>query len=1401
MAHRTEKYSAFVIASIESLWPNDEGTEADLDVLDTSYLSGIGSPTESPGELKNIFESGINLYGNDRFLQNVILFFFNDRGTIFISNIPLTGNKERLEQLDYNFIEFLNGLPDVTYDEFPLAVGVGFPSNRYSINNDGVLINGSPIGDDREIALTSLGVINLINPPPELNSEDYEAIKNRITNFYSEGKGDLNYEDSGSGVYSSTSTDSGGNFISLRAILIARADQLILLSKQKEEAEEFTSKTETLNPNSNGLYPISIRRPDFNNLLKTSEDAYKKRRGYFKLIPLNIIEATTRCSESHETTGNLNFSVSFTMDDVIVIGDKYASSQIKNIPTALPISLNIDTLNSLIRGINISEIENSREILSLGFSAYRISGANFPFNIEDLVEANDTVTLWMYHDPSEFDFIVGDSNLSPEAALLNEDFSYILGNATRKSQDQSNLIGREINSTQRVFVASEILNPYIAPEGAEEIESLTISRLDVLEFLKASADFLSLTSFDENSLQSQSTRVNTNNKIEQQAFSFFPNANQKYTRDVFSGLMRDIFVPSLLSGVSDGELGTLETRRYAINLYSAIKTSIVTNGDIIEFWNKNYDGTRIIRSSEYTYENFLGIDYVLERLDNLIRPISDLGKQTIEQIRKNNIVETVEPSQNFSNDKFFNKRKLLISRSHGETPYLAMKGHVSNIKVSYGSYDGNHRVTLSGEGYNKVLKDSTSYYEDLFYPQSGRTFDIIEVNTIYRNMLPPKAITHFVATHAPKFIYFGKPTKITNDMRNAAIRVVSALSLEDQNSTDEALPDGDISEEPLKESETTTPSTGDSGGSVNSFINQVFSEGKILNRGQVAIDANDTNSATVSSKDRSSVSDNFDIVFRFFYPVNYLNTERISEMVNMMQNAYVENPRDAIMQSAISIKSSASISNNIASMAGDPLINQLFVDETGRLRHRITFECWERTPNPLYTPTITDNDIITGASSFDRDSSQVLTMVDIRPYLGGAQIPDVRFAGRSLASGNDYIPVILTADKNDEEDITSLILRKDFYETLSEPFFRYGKKYKLISRDIYSNDTTSAKRKAILLQRFFEKPVKTATISVRNNTSYRYGETVLLSLQNYKHRSPEIIDVTKMLDWLNYLDDNDTLRDLYVGIDERFLNEDSYYLTNGILKNKSEFFWLKEYSRKFILKKFIETFEFLVGNASNKVIGKLTGNLKYITPEFFPTTLWAFRNNNVEIANKFNKNLTNLEVVRFHEIIYDFLIKDKDSKIGEFLNKYPEALNSIRFQNFKNTSYYIEKVEHTMSHGVDASTRLSLTHGQDNLVLLEPYSLRPIGFISAERRMRIGYNDVVVNEEGNNVYKNNPNRQTKDRIMWDEFKNKKSSVQSLYENQFLEDQKFKKLSFLYSSQALRNSSNFMHELAFDLGLS
>jgi hypothetical protein len=701
---------------------------------------------------------------------------------------------------------------------------------------------------------------------------------------------------------------------------------------------------------------------------------------------------------------------------------------------------------------------------------------------------------------------------------------------------------------------------------------------------------------------------------------------------------------------------------------------------------------------------------------------------------------------------------MITTYSHGETPYLVLKGHISEIKSMYGpSGEGMHSVTVSGYGYEKILKDNIVYYDDL-NTANGVTSSPIENVTIYQKMMPPKALMHFIENSVPRYILISnRPSDFVTDTKNQIIDILRPISPDQI-----AVEEGQQGEEGINSTTRESPP---------SIYDDYLPEGKILARGLITHDLNSANSLTREGP--SSVPLNSGTIsIRIFYPVNYINISRIREMISVMTEAFKENPEDSVIAIPISIASKVTVAANMAKISGPQEINHLFVDETGRVRQRISFEAWERTPVPAYIPTITDSSVF--QASFSRDSSSIVTMVDIRANIdsrsAGGYV-DALFAGRIMSQANDYIPILAFSSDDPESGRVFQDLYKNNYEIISEPFFRYGMRYGLMD-DVYSSSTTLAKRKSILYHGFFSKPIKKAEIVIKGDPSYRAGETVLVVLDSYRQRSKEIINVEKTLNWLNSLKNEGTqdMQQIYIGVDTRWNNSSYYYETNGNEKYTSYFPFMSgsELTTSRVLNWFIDTFSFL-----NSL------GIVNITPEYFPTTYWYF-NDGSEVRNAYKK-------------IYESLL-NRNSRVKDYFSseKGPDIFKNIKMQNFKATSYYINSVSHSYSHGESISTNLNLDHGQDNLVLIDPVSNNSIGFLSVEKKFRLYYDDSI---DDGQLY-------TPQKLLWEDYGSKTlSNMQTMYIEQFKQDRDFKLRSFLYSAQSYRNSSNFLYELALDMGIT
>lgn len=1140
-----------------------------------------------------------------------------------------------------------------------------------------------------------------------------------------------------------------------------------------------------------GIYPEANIRPGFSSILR-SDDAFKKRRGYFKILPLNILSISSNTSTGGEV-GQSQFEVSFTLDDVIIIADDFASQMIYNsMPRAIPISLaNVETEIRAIYNQSVPE-EIQTELSPYGYTAFRVSGNDFPFNIEDIVEANDTVTIWLYHDPKEFDFVENET-LSLDEFVFNKSFSYVVGTASRKSQDDFNLRQEQTSSytppktrVQSILNDAGILSKYNSPEKLQEFVDnsevdLRLSPSETFEFLFSSGSSANLLGFSGAGLnQNDFTRGDSavNVSVDNLVDLMLSNPDSAIFQEQFKNNLFFMFAPEV-PNQEDSNASIISSRTFSAAFINSVRDTLQNSSNeesYVDYWNSNHANTVVENGNELSsvYKSQEVEDF-FNFLETFTGTVSSLTQDGLRFLAEQNITEIKDATRGFPEGKFY-KRKTLISRSHGETPYLVLKGHVSEISSRYGASTGSNSVSLKGKGYEKILQDNTVYYEDLFSPTGGSFAQATEGYPIYSQILPPRAMLHFIEMHSPRFLIVGQPSSKHIDTRKMSLYFALTRNdfIKKENSDEEGQNDTEI-EQP------------------KNLWERYFSNDKVLIRGLGAVNINTSGDVT-QTEDGDEVQE-YTASLRLFYPVNYLNTSRIREMITALTEAYFENIEEATIKIPFTPASGQSVANNLVGFNGPQEINHLFVDETGRLRQRLAFEAWERTPSPEYTPTILDTDILDNGSTFSRNSNPIATMVDVRTNTQGTSlgIVDARFAGRTLSQGNDYIPMVtLNEGTSNFLNLNENLFSND-YEVISEAFFRYGMRYRRIN-DIYTSSTRVAQRKSLLYHGFFSKPIKTANVTVKGNSAYRVGETVLVSLNSYRYRSREIVDVAKTLDWLRYLKENKELIPLYIGADKRWSNYDFYHATSSLNENPSYSYWLQDFSQnpeEYILDRFIETFEYLES--------QLTGSLKFITPEYFPTTYWAFSGSR---SPNFGDGIQPVSIRSAYNILYNQLTGKSSNSFKNIIDRRPSILRAIRMQTFKATSYYIDAVRHNYIHGQSFTTNLTLNHGQDNLVLIEPYSMKPIGFMSIERKMRIGYDDIVLNEDGQVVYPQEPEKNTRDRKLWEEFPNpgsqgKFSDLQRTYISQFNQDKIFKQSSFLYESQKTRNSSNFMYEINLD----
>lgn len=1064
-----------------------------------------------------------------------------------------------------------------------------------------------------------------------------------------------------------------------------------------------------------------------------TERDYHGKQGYYKVLPLNVTLAKT-----NSTLNGSNFTVTFTLDDLLLITSESDFNAFRY-ATGIPMSSN-DLVESELTGALPQLLDAKSEggdwtyvrDSDLGLSRYRVSGASSSFNVEDLVEVNDTITIWMYHDPQDFYFkdrLPEQDFFDDEGGLLrfNESIKNVIGSGDRRNQfgtDKRSFDEKVLGDMGIINeIISESMESLISSGAEEDVVVSQIPRVDKGNLFEYLMNFM----FTATSAQST---LNIDTRVAESVNGVFAGLDPAQL-EMLQSMIKKLYRPTSSLPVSD-EGATLETssmtqrvagERQTVN--SIIQLLPAGSGPMLF----DYDASSY---SEELSELFNSIE--LHSEDERVAFVLGLNL-----FAANINIKTEEYATQYLRSKrvsrsrqtFVNGRTALINEAHGETPYLALKGSISSITTNVGTSEGSYTVTISGTGYEKVLKDSEVYYEDLFYLDS-LTGPASDFQSIYVNMSPPRAIQHLINRWAPKQVVFGTPNEFSADVTHNWFHI-----------------------------ETLT-TTGTDPNEARKFSTK-FGPDVVPLRGVFTL-------AEIGAGGEPG-----DI--KLFTPVNYLDISRIQEMVRTLDKAYATPDVEAAMVTSVNVQSRISVMENIRRMGGAANFYQYFVDEAGRFRYRLSFEAIERTPKPEYIPTIQDYDVLGDGSSFSVDDSELVTVVDVAPVVNSFSMEqaDLGFRGRSIPEPGK-VPLIGLEDI--DPDMTSPEL------------YRYGFRG-LKLEDIYQSETGGAIRKAVVYRGFYGQPIKKATIRLRNNTSYRVGETVLVSLQKNKKRSRALIDLNRWITWLTNLKGDPDLMRMYIGVDERLLRraKDSFVLTageynpfgdSGVAGGVGLEFYNKFNAdpHLFVLEAFLKTFEYMRDTLSG---------VNIITPEYFPNLYWYYAEyaEYAELpggAYGWDENRVDDEKIleaHTHSLKASVL---GDSASAERLREIlaskenPGIINSLRFQNFRASSYFIDLVSHNFSYGADATTSISGTFGQDNLVLLDPVNLLPFGFISLERKMRI------LDEAPSQV------------ALWQDYPSTYSSLQSMYIEQFKEDDRFKRASFLYNSQYYRNASNYMYEI-------
>ena len=887
-----------------------------------------------------------------------------------------------------------------------------------------------------------------------------------------------------------------------------------------------------------GLARESFQSAQFSD----SEGDYQRSKGYYKILPLNVLRVDTNTS-----LNGSQFSVSFTLDDLLLVADENADFLNA---TGLPFKTqdlidlgNDKTLPNLLNDADATW--NYIRDEELGLNRYRVTGDSSQFNVEDLVEPNDTVTIWLYHDPSDFYIKDEIPTLNEERLDVSDEITTVVGSADRRSQyssatqDFSDYILNSLGLIDKFSGASIEGSLANASNSEEEIsESILLSREEVLNAV-----------------------INFGSEaIESRIFSDDDDDSDEALED----FVRGFGIPS------DSAAYVHVLRPYILPIAEETPTETLAGQNPIREQNLIISTGRALWDEEnklFTPDRF-GANEVqnLESLTSNVSAYSELstsndrnlqnlaiGLQQFKGILEQKLVEyngKVREQKSYSvvDQRFNTGRRMLVNDFSGETPYLALKGKISDIKVNVGHQTGAYTVTISGQGYEKTLKEHEVFYEDLFFPEASIVTSA-EYITLYMNVSPARVLVDVINRYASKNLVF-------KDIDNQ-------VTLSDGSAINHYIEDPNFFD--LAEQK------------------DLFGSNQILSRGNYIY------------KEYKSELEREDV--RVFYPLNFLDVSRVYEMIRALDLSFEQ--EEALYRNARMLKGRVSVFQNLKALGGTQQFYEMFVDETGRFRYRFTFEAYERTPNLAVTPLIDDSKLLSGAT-FGVTDSALSTVVDVYP--SGRTTNDGTQAllsqGRALPEVGE-VPIEDISVGQDGKNV-------NVKDLLAPDFFRYGLQT-LSIEDVYTAPANAPKRRAVLYHNVFGKPLKNARINVINDTSYRLGNTVLVSLQKNKYRSKKVIDINKFLEWLEYLRsppvsgvDGQTLTDMYIGIDERLINKDSYTITQGEYEPIPGGFYSEyqdvESAKSFVLEQFIATFKFL-----RDEIG-----LRVITPEFFPNTFWYY---------------------------------------------------------------------------------------------------------------------------------------------------------------------------------------------------
>jgi hypothetical protein len=1067
---------------------------------------------------------------------------------------------------------------------------------------------------------------------------------------------------------------------------------------------------------------------------QTAED-FTETGGWYKFIPMNIVSMKT----SSSTTDSNSWNVTFTADDMIVIG-KDAMEGIGVISDVL------DALQDANNGgsLKFEDILKSSLVSSSPLAPRRISLKDNFFNIQDLVTPNDTVCIWFYCDPADFmpieaasrvlgktrdpshdlvevigsgnrvpQFVVGDDPSVAQSTIGVERVMYAKALATAEGK-KTPVFSHEETTSMGLFVGGEGL--FYATEGG----SVT------------SEAFMTAGKKTDDGTILANVKVLDNANVDQLLYYLHKNYPNDF-KDMFNtqtSLASGTNTIKYTRGLSSQEVSIVKyltnTWRFQQQLSGTDEQIRANEGSInstIKSQNAKYnppsatgpEGKRLAELNRPTAvevnQPFSANEYIAGR---------EVFRHMLAQ-RAIDVSKSLTPKEGsiVANAQAGNiKRKMLSSSSFGENAYMIMKGHVKGISTSMSA--NSRTISLSGGGLEHPIEKHILFFDNLL-DMFGASAYWQDYTSHLVNLDPPNQIRWILSRYAPKQLFWGPENETT-----AAQKMLSHLEVNKLTNFKYA------------------------GSKANSLV---LTRGTLAfdkpREGQVSPGQSTGQAQQTQNKDPYSIITEYG---RMGTPLTFYNTFRLGEITAAFENA---DPTGELGNTTnpVQPQEKTTVLNMVKQIAGASTIMEFFVDNLGYLIFRQAGEAWDRTPRPEFTPTIMDYNLI--SFNYNENDENIVTLQDVvmnTVMLNGSTSASVGkySVGRGI-SRKGGIPFSQAPDYTLMEPLKAI---------LTPDFFRYGLRYNQI-QDIFGGGGDAAKDKAGTIHRFYSKPIPRASVQLIADSSYRVGDTVYVHLGKSRKRMKNKMPIKDLISWVEKM--TGVYEDMYIGNEGRF--EDTSVYTNPSFKSKTAL-GIKNYTKSEIRHHFLATLKKMEAWG-------IKGSFSW---DNFPTTLWYY------LANPGSKE-SKVMIELYRRLLQTSVNqKEFDNDFGGIdLNPY---ISKVKFNNFVSMCFYIENVSHTYDFPTKATTDLELSYGSETICLVHPLGEFPIGFIPIGRRVKDKFGDT----SGAGVATNLEYYEIKD-----------GPWRKLMVEQFKQDKIHKDTSFVYRSSRYRNTANYLHQIAHQNG--